>query len=99
MENKKRRQFVTLLGAGSVAIPLGLVVNSLPSHAADAEMVDPENAQAKALGYIVQSESDANCIGCVLYQGDADAESAPCALFPGKHVAGAGWCTAFAARG
>lgn len=98
MTNKKRRQFVSILGAGTVAVPLGLVVSSLPSHAGEMPMVDPEEAQAKALGYVVESEVEANCANCALYMGEADAEAAPCSIFPGKHVAGAGWCTAHAPK-
>ena len=98
MANKNRRQFVTLLGAGTVAIPLGLVVTSLPSKADDLPMLDPEDEKAKTYAYVAQAEGEANCAGCLLYIGDAEAESAPCGLFPGKHVAGAGWCSAFAAK-
>lgn len=98
MTDKNRRRFVSVLGASSVAVPLGMLVSSLPSRADDLPMVDPEEPQAKALSYVVQAEGEDNCAGCALYLAEADAEAGPCGVFPGKHVAGAGWCSAYVAK-
>lgn len=38
------------------------------------------------------------CAGCQLYQAAADQPWAKCAVAPGKLVAGAGWCSAWAAK-
>ncbi|MBX2837093.1 MAG: high-potential iron-sulfur protein [Gammaproteobacteria bacterium] len=96
MTDKNRRQFVSVLGAGAVAIPLSAVVGSNASHAADAPMVDVESAQAKALSYIAMSEKpDQNCMACTLYQGAADSANGPCPLFPGSSVSAKAWCSAY----
>lgn len=100
MTDQKRRQLITALGAGAVAVPLTAVVGSLPSHAADTAMVDPESAQATALKYSAVSEkADQSCAGCTLFQGEADAKAGGCPLFPGSHVASEAWCTAYTPKG
>jgi hypothetical protein len=39
-----------------------------------------------------------NCHNCNFWKGTADGAQGPCLLFPGHHVAGAGWCSAWAAK-
>lgn len=96
MTDQKRRQFVTVLGAGAVAVPLTALVSSLPSHAADTPMVDASSAQATALQYAAVSEKpEQNCAGCTLFQAEAGAAAGPCPLFPGSHVAAEAWCSAY----
>ncbi len=94
MVDKKRRQMVSAMGAGVVAVPVAALVTTLPSHAAS--MVDPASAQASALQYVEKSEKpDQMCTNCGLFQGAADAASGPCPLFPGSEVAGEAWCSAY----
>jgi len=87
--------------AAAIAVPGTLV------QAADLPHVDPESAQAKALGYVHDmSEVDtakfanfvpgSNCVGCQLYQGGE--EWGGCGIFPGQAVAANGWCSAFAKK-
>ncbi|MFK7892096.1 MAG: high-potential iron-sulfur protein [Granulosicoccus sp.] len=96
MTDIKRRKFVSIMGAGAVAVPVSALVASLPSRADDAAMVDPDSAQAKALQYASESEkADQNCANCTLYTGAAGESSGPCPLFPGSAVASAGWCSAW----
>lgn len=35
MTDKKRRQFVTMMGAGAAVIPVSALIGALPSHADD----------------------------------------------------------------
>lgn len=96
MTDQKRRQFVSVLGAGAVAIPLTAVIGSLPSHAADAPMVNPSSAQATALKYMEASDKDGqSCMKCTLFQGADDSTAGPCPLFPGARVNANAWCSAF----
>ena len=97
MTDKKRRQFVAMMGAGAAVVPLSALVGSLPSHAQDdLPLVDPESAQAQALQYVEQSEVEEQaCSNCSLYQGGEDSEQGPCPLFPGNAVKAAGWCSAY----
>ena len=96
MIDKKRRQFVTLVGTGAAVLPLSALVTSLPSRAQD--LVDPESDQAKALNYMAESDNpDQNCANCTLYQG-GDAETGPCPLFAGSAVPAAAWCSAWVAK-
>jgi hypothetical protein len=72
-------------------------------------MVDEKDAQATALGYVVEAKrvdvkkypkftADQNCTNCALYQGKAADKAGGCPLFAGKQVAGAGWCSAWAKK-
>jgi len=95
MTDIKRRKFVTLMSAGAAVVPLSALVASLPSHAQDAPMVDPESAQAKGLSYAAVSETEGkSCSNCALYAGKEGDESGSCPLFPGSSVASEAWCSA-----
>lgn len=99
MTDIKRRKFLTIVGASSVAVPLSALVSSLPSHADDAPMVDEASPEAKNWEYVATSTvSESRCGNCALYQGEADAAGGPCPLFAGKQVATNGWCKAWAAK-
>lgn len=99
MTDKKRRQFVTVMAASTVAIPVSALVGSLPSYADDTPMVDPASAAAKNWEYVEMSTvADKACSNCALYQGEADSAAGGCPLFPGEQVAGPGWCKAYAPK-
>jgi hypothetical protein len=96
MTDKKRRQFVTMMGAGAAVIPISALIGALPSHADELPMIDPASAQAAALQYIEQSDKDGqNCSTCTLYQGEEGSASGGCPLFPGQGVGATAWCSAF----
>jgi len=99
MTDKKRRQFVTFMGASTVAIPVSALVGSRLAHAADLPMVDEASDAAKNWEYVAASTTEGKmCSNCALYQGEADAEGGPCPLFPDSHVHAAGWCKAYAPK-
>lgn len=98
MTDKKRRQFVTIMGASTVAIPVSALVASLPSYADDT-MVDETSAAAKNWEYVAESAiADNMCSNCALYQGEDDSKAGGCPLFPGAQVAAGGWCKAYAPK-
>ena len=99
MTDKKRRQFVTLMSATTVAIPVTALVGSRMAYAAELPMVDEASDEAKNWEYVAASATDGQaCSGCALYQGEAGSEAGPCPLFPANHVHSAGWCKAFAPK-
>ena len=72
-------------------------------------MVDPADANAVALGYVVQSSqvdgakykthaAGQACGNCALFGGAAGAATGPCPLFAGKQVSAVAWCSAYAKK-
>jgi hypothetical protein len=104
-----RRKFIQrmLLGGGFLAGSSGLAA------VGSEDRVDPESAQAHALGYQHDAEEvdlerfpkrsgeqggSQYCFNCALYQGGMDDEWASCAIFKGQVVAGRGWCNAWVVK-
>jgi hypothetical protein len=96
-----RRQFIQIVPFAGAAL--------LATRGAHAAMVDENDAQAKALGYVAdatkvnkakykQYAAGQVCSNCALWQGKPTDGAAGCALFPGKQVAGPGWCSAYAKK-
>jgi High potential iron-sulfur protein len=67
-------------------------------------MLDEKDAQAVALGYVVDASrvdkdkyktyvAGSMCTNCNLYQSKEGDAMGGCALFAGKKVAGPGWCS------
>jgi High potential iron-sulfur protein len=78
--------------------------------AADAAMVDEQDATAASLGYVaVASRADKarftgyapgnQCSGCALYQGAAGSVAGGCPIFAGRRVAAEGWCSSWVKKG
>ena len=108
MMDKKFPRRTLLKGAlaGLAAIPVVAVVTRADAAAAK---VDPNDAQAKSLGYVTDTskvDAKANpmhkpeqkCSGCVQFQGKAGDAAAPCTIFAGKLVEGNGWCKVWAKK-
>lgn len=88
-----RRSFLRALGTGAICLPLSTLTQSGKGSADETPKLDPEDATAKALGYVHESpDAEKQCKNCQLYTGEADAEWGPCAIFPGKLVNAKGWC-------
>ena len=96
-----------LLKGGMVAL-VTIPVLGIPTRA-HAAAVDPSDAQAKALGFVldgktVDAKSNPNfkpeqtCANCAQYKGAASDAAAPCAIFAGKTVPAAGWCKVWAKK-
>lgn len=105
-----RRVFVKNIAALAGA---SLLVPALPSLASaqekrkargggGAELVDPNDGVAKAVGYIHQTKIPAKtCAGCSLYQKKEmkdGKEVGTCAIFAGKVVYGEGYCNSWAKK-
>lgn len=110
MTKCSRRNIFKLAGAGSLAL-LFPAMALKPTGVAMAQdnALDPENPQAKALGYVKHFEdidqakwpryqAGQQCSNCQLAQGDLTADWMGCGIFPGKQVAKEGWCNAWVAR-
>jgi hypothetical protein len=76
------------------------------AFAADLPLIDPADAQAKALGYVhdatkVDAKANPNykagqlCANCIQYTGKEGAAEGGCNIFPGKGVKAAGWCKVY----
>jgi len=95
MNDISRRKMLGLSAAALIVGP-ALALTGRSALAADMPQVDPQDAQARALGYVHQSpKPDSLCKNCQLYTGDPDADWGPCAIFPGKLVSTSGWCSAW----
>lgn len=105
MHKFTRRKLFTAAGIGLAAgLTAPMIRWGIPVAEA-AERLDPENSQAKALGYHHDSaEVDENkwprhqasqhCATCNLAQNvDSDGEWIGCQIFPGKQVNRNGWCS------
>ncbi|GAA0741351.1 high-potential iron-sulfur protein [Ideonella azotifigens] len=96
-----RRTFIQIIPVTSLAL--------LAAQQARAADVDPKDAQATALGYVVDATkadkakfpkyaAGQTCANCQFYQGKAGDASGACPLFAGKNVAAKGWCSAYAKK-
>ena len=103
MTDSTRRIFIIRAAAGGSAI-LGLseLARAAPPR------VDESDETAQALGYKHDTNkvdkkrypkhAAQNCANCSFFQGAANDEWGGCAMFGRKQIAGAGWCSAWAAK-
>jgi hypothetical protein len=102
-----RRALLKGVVIGAAGLPAMLRTGE--SSAAAAAALDPNDPQAKALGYAADTakvdgaanpthKADQRCGRCAQYQGKAGSGSAPCAIFGGKIVSEKGWCRVYALR-
>jgi hypothetical protein len=107
-DTMQRRSFLKAAVLGAVSVQ-AITLATRSDAAAPLPALDPNDATAKALGYVpdatkVDAKARPNykpgqkCGNCVQFQGKAtDAEGA-CNLFVGKGVKGAGWCSVWAQK-
>ena len=96
-----RRRFLLVSAAGLAAAPMARI-----AIAQNAEKVDENSPQAKALDYHPDASKVTNpkrkkdqfCHNCSFFQGTAKDKWAPCAVFQGKQVAAGGWCSTWVAK-
>jgi len=110
MKTCSRRNLFRLAGAGSLALLLPAMTKMSAGLAfAQDNHLDPEGAQAKALGYkhhfsevdqaaFPRYQEGQICATCQLAQGDVTTDWFGCSIFPGKQVAREGWCSAWVQR-
>lgn len=103
MASCSRRNLFKLAGAGSLALLLPATTRFGAAFAQ--EQLDPEGPQAKALGYVHNTEevdngkwashtTEQRCSNCQLVQA-GDGDWVGCSIFPGKLVNVNGWCSAW----
>jgi hypothetical protein len=108
MMDKKlpRRDLLKGALAGLAAIA---VVSEATAQAKKPVAVDPNEAQAKALGYVLDTtkvdakanpmhKPEQHCGNCVQFKGAATDAVAPCSIFAGKTVVNKGWCKVWAKK-
>ena len=99
-----RREFV-IQSATAVAAGAAVIVAPI-AFAQKPPMLDPKDATAAALGYVVDAtkvdktkfpkfDTTQNCANCAIFQGKAGDAAAGCPLFPGKQVSAKAWCSAW----
>ena len=92
MKSITRRQILLIASGVMVTVPFAMLTNC-KTLADELPPTDPEDVQAKALGYVHDSaNAEQRCNNCKLYTGKEGAEWGPCPLFPGKGVNAKGWC-------
>jgi len=91
-----RRRFTQLLGGASALATTTIVAKNVAADG-HSNAVDPESAQAQGLQFVLVSENDNKCSGCLHYTDDGSGEKGPCNIFAGGVVPGEAWCTAFVA--
>ncbi|MEK8031301.1 high-potential iron-sulfur protein [Ideonella sp. DXS29W] len=93
-----RRHIIALL-------PLAGGVSLLRAQA-PGPVLDPKDAQAVSLGYVVDAAQvnktkypkyagGQACSNCQLYQGAAGSAQGPCPIYQNRQVAAKGWCSAW----
>jgi hypothetical protein len=101
-----RRKLLESLALGALS---AAAVAAGESRAAESAKLDPNDRQAKALGYVENaSQVDAKkfpgfvagstCDNCLLLQGSAGNSYRPCSLFQGRLVSVGGWCSGWTAE-
>lgn len=96
MSDKKTDISRRSLLKGIAVMPLAAAMGYAGS--AQAALVTPDDATAKALGYVENSATDGqNCANCALYQGGS-APQGGCPIFAGKEVKATGWCKSWAKK-
>jgi hypothetical protein len=109
MSEQKFPRRTLLKGAllGVAAVPVSSLL-SRTAHAA-AGKVDPNEPQAKSLGYVedatkVDAKANPNykagqeCLNCLQSKPNGSAPMIPCNIFAGRDVAAKGWCKVYVKR-
>jgi len=107
-DTMQRRSFLKAAVLGAVSVQ-AITLAARSEAAAPLPALDPNDATAKALGYVpdatkVDAKARPNykpgqkCGNCVQFQGKATDAEGGCNLFAGKAVKGAGWCSVWAQK-
>jgi hypothetical protein len=108
MSETKLARRTVLKGAlvGIAAVPVTALLGRVEAAPV---MLDPNDPQAKSLGYVtdatkVDAKANPNykpgqlCSNCLQFTGKPTDASGPCNIFPGKQVAAKGWCKVYVKR-
>jgi hypothetical protein len=107
MSMSNRRTFLKNL-TNMAVVSAAAITAGIPAvtQAADLPPVDLNDPQAKAMGYVTDTNKAdkakfpkhtvaQKCESCQLFQGKAGDKQGPCPLFAGKSVESTGWCSAY----
>jgi hypothetical protein len=104
MKDTTRRIFITrTLASGCAVLACPAITQAAPAR------VEESDETAQALGYrhdtgkvdkqrYPKHAATQRCTNCSFFQGSATDEWGGCAMFGRKQIAGAGWCSAWAAK-
>jgi len=94
MSKISRRRFTQILGGASA---LAATSVAMKEAAADghSNLLDPESEAAKGLQFVLQSDSENKCAGCLHYTADESGDKGKCTIFPENLVPAEAWCAAF----
>jgi hypothetical protein len=102
MDKVSRRTVLRSAAIGLTVTPLATFFDANNALAADAALVNPDDAAAKSVHYVEDANrakgaaAGSKCANCALYLGRASSTQGPCQIFPGKQVKAAGWCSSWA---
>ncbi len=109
MQHKMSRRAMVKrsLLAGALMPAMGLIGNA--ADAAAMPLLDPNDPQAKSLGYVADAskvnaaanptfKAGQKCSTCAQYQGKATDATAGCNVFAGHSVPANGWCKVWAQK-
>ncbi len=97
MGNITRRRFTQILGGASALAATAIVAEKAAADG-HSNLLDPESPAAKGLQFVLKSENETNCAGCIHYTDDGSGEKGKCTIFPANVVPGEAWCAAFQAK-
>ncbi len=94
MSKISRRRFTQILG-GASALAAGSIAANKVAADGHSNLLDPESPAAKGLQFVLQSENENKCAGCIHYTANDSGETGKCTIFPANVVPGEAWCAAF----
>jgi hypothetical protein len=104
-----RRTVIKTALLGAAVVPATLFLSTAQGAAAPLVPLDPNDPQAKALGYVVDTTKvdaktntthtpEQKCAKCLQFQGKPTDKTGGCNIFMGKSVAANGWCKVYGAK-
>jgi len=96
MSKITRRRFTQILG-GASALAAGSIAANKAAADGHSNLLDPESPAAKGLQFVLKSENENKCSGCLQYTADDSGAKGNCSIFtaPANVVPAEAWCVAY----